>query len=368
MTNTISSRQRNYGIDLLRILAAFFVVTLHTMIQGGLENATVPESHQYYISQCLISICYCAVNLFGIISGYVNYTHDEKKYTFSGQLGSYFVLWLEVVFYNVFLTLFYIMVHPEVADYSDLLPMFTPIYSQHFWYFSAYTVLHFLIPVITTGIRYCSGQIVIPLLIIILVLFTPLESNKLVFQANNGYSFLWLLVLYIIGATLKKYRIPEKIPSSIAVIGILVIYSILIAIRCNGPVWFVLGRYVVASFTNQFTYPLHLYVAILYVILFSKLNPGKFLQKIILFSAPASFAVYLANVQYFVWEYGLHQRVTAWAGSSVPGLLGRVCGFSVFFIAVITVLDYFRRTLFRILKVQHLAHWILQPVDKMFKH
>jgi len=65
------SSQRNYGIDLLRLVAAFYIVVLHAINQGGILAAANPFSHQDFTCRALLLVSYCAVNSFGIGSGYV---------------------------------------------------------------------------------------------------------------------------------------------------------------------------------------------------------------------------------------------------------------------------------------------------------
>ena len=46
-------QKRNYGIDLLRVVAMFFVIVLHALNQGGLIDIIAPDSIQYpYVLMC----------------------------------------------------------------------------------------------------------------------------------------------------------------------------------------------------------------------------------------------------------------------------------------------------------------------------
>ena len=50
----LSVRQRNYGIDFLKLIAAFFVIVLHTINQGGVYAATTQDSYQNYLCKLLL--------------------------------------------------------------------------------------------------------------------------------------------------------------------------------------------------------------------------------------------------------------------------------------------------------------------------
>ena len=63
--------QRNRGIDLLRMAAMWMVVILHILNKGGVLGATAPLSVGCETARLLEIAAYCAVNCYGLISGYV---------------------------------------------------------------------------------------------------------------------------------------------------------------------------------------------------------------------------------------------------------------------------------------------------------
>lgn len=76
-----STDKRNYGIDLLRMVAMFMVVILHVLGQGGVLAKTAGLKN--HIAWLLETGAYCAVDCFAIISGFVSYTDKEKTYRYS---------------------------------------------------------------------------------------------------------------------------------------------------------------------------------------------------------------------------------------------------------------------------------------------
>lgn len=60
---------RNYGIEILRIIAMLMIVLLH-VVGGSLQYAE-SGSNKYYILWFFEIMSYCAVNCFGIITGYI---------------------------------------------------------------------------------------------------------------------------------------------------------------------------------------------------------------------------------------------------------------------------------------------------------
>lgn len=126
--------QRNYGIDFLRLVSAFYIIILHTIYQGGIYYCVIPGSAQEKICQVLLSVFYCAVNMFGIISGYVGYFDSEKDYKFK----NYILLWIQVVFYGIVITCCGRGLFPAVDSNSWLLHTIFPL---HLYAVVLYTML-----------------------------------------------------------------------------------------------------------------------------------------------------------------------------------------------------------------------------------
>jgi surface polysaccharide O-acyltransferase-like enzyme len=94
--NTVvtNKKQRQSGIELLRILAAMGVVVLHynnPMIGGGLTYAKGINSALLYLLEALFV---CAVNLFVLINGYFDINHQSR------DLIKPLRLIVEVIFFN----------------------------------------------------------------------------------------------------------------------------------------------------------------------------------------------------------------------------------------------------------------------------
>ena len=100
-------QRRHYGIDLLRICSMLMIVTLHVLSQGGLLRMAQPTDLNYAVGWAVEIACYCAVNCYGLISGYVGVMGRMRL---SRILG----MWLQVVFYAVGSGLIEVLVSPIV--------------------------------------------------------------------------------------------------------------------------------------------------------------------------------------------------------------------------------------------------------------
>ena len=99
--------QRNRGIDLLRMTAMWMVVILHILNKGGVLAAAAPLSAGQGTARLLETAAYCAVNCYGLISGYVGV---QRRFRYSGALA----LWLRVAFYTLGITAVFACLMPGV--------------------------------------------------------------------------------------------------------------------------------------------------------------------------------------------------------------------------------------------------------------
>ncbi len=83
-----------YGIDLLRLIAMFMITVLHCVNQFSslLKSNTLLEGK--ILAYALESICYCGVDCFALISGYLLIYSQVK-------LAKLFNLWFTCIFYSI---------------------------------------------------------------------------------------------------------------------------------------------------------------------------------------------------------------------------------------------------------------------------
>ena len=149
--------------------------------------------------------CYPALNCFGLISGIVGYA----KFKFSNLI----YIWFTVFFYSISISSYLFIIKNGINEKSIILSLF-PILIKRHWYFNAYFYMYLLLPFINFGINSLN-RIFHKNSIIFFIFFysfyyliakiVDIDSN---FNfLNDGYSSLWLILLYIIGANFGKYII-----------------------------------------------------------------------------------------------------------------------------------------------------------------
>lgn len=208
--------KRNYSLDLLRLLAMFMIVILHTLGHGGLLYSTVPYSSTYYAAWFIESLALCAVNCYGILSGY---TGVDGHYRYSNII----TLWLQVLLYSVGIT-FLLAGIGKLELTPDIIKIACfPVMHGEYWYFTAYVGLFFMIPIINNALNAMKQHQVKALYVTCIIFYclfpTYFRTDPFVF--SGGYNFVWLVILYIIGACIKKGKLFSSIPFWICALGYL---------------------------------------------------------------------------------------------------------------------------------------------------
>lgn len=339
--------ERNYGIDLLRIIAMLYVVILHCLGNGGLLANCQGNTLQHDIAWAMETWSYCAVDLFAMISGYVCYTEAAKKI----KVSSYTKMWLQVVFYSLVITWIAYLINPEIVTVQDFIYSFFPVTQNSYWYFTAYTGLFIVMPLLNAALRNCSKEYLKKLFTLILIFFVLLETVFFVGDTNSGYSFVWLVLMYLLGAIIKKCDIGKNISPIVAFIGIV----ILTAGTCMWKLWGyhfeIFGRLLIRDFLISYTSPTIVGAAILYIIGVSKIKFPRILQKIIGFLAPGTFAVYLIYNHKFVNGYVVTGKFAHLSTVPVWQMMGVVLGFAFAFVLGSVLIDRLRMLLFKVCRV-----------------
>ena len=336
-------QKRNYGIDSLRLIAMFMVVLLHVLGQGGILSATKgfknAEVWFWEIS------AYCAVDCYAIISGFVGYSEIEKKYPYE----KFLKFWLQVFTYSFGITLIMFLIKPELVGIKELFLSIFPIASKQYWYASSYAALFFLIPWINKLVRSCSKKEISSLVFTLMAVFSVygMCTNTIwdSFSLAGGYSVIWLVILYIIGAWMKKCDIPNRLKNKKLIIGtigfILFIWCIRIVVSESAISWIFVG------YTNI----MMVFIAFALVCIYSKISLGKRIQRFVKCFSPAAFGVYLIHTNLVIFNNILAGAFT-WIADIPSGLIS-ICVviLSLIIFAVCLLIEKVRLSVFRVLKI-----------------
>jgi len=147
MREVLKKKEKNCGIELLRLVSMLMIVLLHTLGEGGLLS--IINGVNYKIGWLLEIISYSAVNVFALITGFVNYSDEDKKFSYS----KYIFFWVPICFYSVINYVIISWYTTKSINLILLIKSFFPVLFAKYWYVNAYTGLFFLIPWINKLIR-----------------------------------------------------------------------------------------------------------------------------------------------------------------------------------------------------------------------
>ena len=198
---------RNYGIDLARIVFMYMVCIQHIIGQGGILDACIKGSIQYNVYYSIDIFATCAVDGFALISGYMA-SNKPNRYE------KIIDMWFQAFFYSAILTQVLTLTgYDSVLTLKEYIKCIMPVTFKSFWYFTAYFCLFFSMPILNGFIFSMDKRDSKMTIAIMFILFSVMGTLGDPFTSNGGYSAIWLMVLYILGALARCLGILEKTKS-----------------------------------------------------------------------------------------------------------------------------------------------------------
>lgn len=277
------SRNINYGIHALRILAMFFICLLHASSPGGVVG-TLPSPNLFCnaLSAAELVVANAGVNLFMLITGYVCILSTWKAKRIVR-------LWLQVVFY----TLAGILFGVGLWNPHDLYPI--PLASGY-WYFTAYVGLFFLIPFLNeylTAINKKRFQHLLAVIVVTCSLICPHINGTTV----HGCGIIWMIVMYLTGAFVRLH-LTKDVANRFYLMAYCGLTAVQIAVySAKNYMEVKLGTSITLPVVEFGSVSIFTYAnSVLLFIWFSRLNIRcGLLRKVLTFAAPMTFAVYLIH-------------------------------------------------------------------------
>lgn len=341
-------KTRDVPIDLLRVIATVLVILLHVLGQGGVLKSTAPTGINYWIAWFLEIGAYCAVNCFALISGYVMVNKTVKMKNIIG-------LWFQALFYSLLITLLFVAFIPVCRDKIDWVCVFLPITGKQWWYLSSYFVLFFAMPLLNSAVKHLPRQTLKKILIVILFGVGCIDCfvKKDAFAIKNGYSAIWLMIVYLFGAYIRRYDVKQQFTarkSLLAFFG-----TILFTFLCKLSIYGISGRAgTLALYENRLvSYPsITIVLAAIFLLLFClNLKIGRWGERIIGFFAPAALGVYLIHVHPLVFNLVIKDACVLFAQQAPWLMVLCVIGAVAAILVLCTLIERLRIGLFNWIKV-----------------
>jgi len=325
---------RNYGIDLAKWFSMLMVVVLHNLLNGGvLSRSTLSFNNLAY--WWLENIAIVGVNIFALISGYLIVNRPVK-------LRRLVRLWYIVLFWSV-VTTGIVMILTKHWVTISFIKSFFPVILGRYWYFNAYIALCLLLPFINAGIKELTQKQLER--IIIALLFFAMTSGMLGhFFVQDGYSALWLVVMYLIGAYSKITAFDVKRISNRQLTVICIVMTLIS----------LLGEIVSIEFIGHsdvwlvYNSPMVVIESVAIFMLFTRVEVRNVrLQKYLTRFTPLTFSVYLIDSNHAFYGFVTHSAFSFIRNQNIIIGYAIMIMASVGMFAVFMLCEYWRTRLFR---------------------
>ena len=362
---------RNMGVELFRVVAMLMVVYLHMTGYGGVLKASSPLSLNYKITLFIQVFTYCAVNCYALISGFAN-----VKTNFKFRRIVY--LWVETVFLITALNAVMHFFVPSVTVeskwwWSGLFPLA----HKELWYLCAYFFMFPLIPMLNKGLLSMKRwQHIVTIVMLQMPIVFRLFINKDNYVLSNGYSAMWLVCLYVIGAYFRIYGAPKwakpfvTLPVCVLAAGVAFAYKLIPEMRVAAGTMADKDKwYVERGLLINYLSPCMIIMSVMLLLFFMQINVrGKVFKSIILTLAKATWGVFALHVSspYWytpkLWEY--FPKVAAYAPAK---MIFAFLGAGLVMYLALSVVSIAQHYLFRFLRVNMGIDWVSDRLVRLME-
>lgn len=275
-------KQREAGIELLRVVLMFMIVCFH-LFSFYIQETFYVNQPLYITKLAFTCLTVMGVDCFVFISGYFGMKFKLKQVI---------SLVIQALFYSYICLILFTSFSNIPINNQEFIKYFFPISSSMWWFLSAYILLYFISPFINIGINNISKN---QFQIILIGFFYFNCISNFIFDLHFGGDFLNFIFIYLLGRYINTYQLELK--KSV----ILFLFSVIIMFLLN---------YLIGSYSNKpllvisrYTSPLTIFSAVSLFFVFKNL---KIKYSWPLFIAPLCFGVYLLHFNYFTWNGIIH--------------------------------------------------------------
>lgn len=354
LINSIEAKQkRNYGVDLLKIIAMINIINLHINRNSKLLDLN-PFDQRYKQVYLLQIFSYWPVNTFGLISGLIGF----KKYKFSNII----YLWFEYFYYSIFFSIYLYM--KQSLHLKILLLSFFPLGIKRYWYVNAYFFMYLLLPFITSSIILLDRNKFTKLILYYFIMYSLYHTLLMyLLRGTNydfsdyGYSSIWIIHLYIIGSYIGRFNANKLLIPKIFLFIIFILSSYI----TFEYTYYINTKYKFAvNILLNYLSPTIIIQALALIFLFSnmKIN-NNYIKKLLQFLIPLNFNVALIHHRVFSFKIPIIAKFFNYIRLlSFKYLFFKIYGISIIIYCFCAFFDYFRYILFKIFRVKKICNYI----------
>jgi surface polysaccharide O-acyltransferase-like enzyme len=185
-------------------------------------------------------------------------------------------------------------------------------------------------------------------------------ANKVgdAFSMRKGYSLIWIIILYIVGAWMNRCNIMKCFKIRELLMGLIICILFTWAVKILAP------QIIVGDMLVNYTSFTIVYNAIALVGIFSKIKLKLCVKKVVAWLKPATFGVYLIHAHPLIFEYLIEDAFSLIAYSSWWLLVVYVLLYSFGIFMVCLVIEMCRLSIFKLLKINKLTEIIDSRIVK----
>ena len=262
-------KERESGIELLRIIAIFLVIGVHALYYGHFFDMAKAAGGHVFSSTLLFKFATrSAVNIFVMISGFfmVHSSFNVKK-----ALKRTSDTYIKILFYSVVLTVIFLILGPKYCMYGNsVMPTVSmigkglfPITGQVWYFLSNYLFLCILSPFINLCVQKITKKeyaLLLGVLTFIISIWmniysiTPFKKWVLLFgygDMTGGKNIFFFVYLYLIGGFIGRFQKKRERPNFLYLLlaGASLIINYLLYTRLNKSIGY---REIAMNYTNLF--------------------------------------------------------------------------------------------------------------------
>ena len=351
--NLIYQSKRNYGIDLLKMLAMVNIINLHINRVSKLLKIS-PKNPKYRQIFRLQTFSFWPVDAFGLISGIIGY----KRYKFANLI----YLWFESLYYSIVLSIY--LYSKSLLNSRQLFMSIFPLGIHRLWYVNAYFFMYLLLPFIINSINIIDKKSFTKIIQWYFIMYSfyhklnEFNGGKNNYDfVNNGYSSIWIVTLFIIGGYIGRFYINNPLFSKFS---FLIIY-LLSSFFTSEFIFFSLKKYNISeTIFMRYNSPTIIIQAISLIFFFSNLNiQYKFLRKVIFFFTPLNFNVTLIHLRIFYFKTRMITKFFNYVRElNAKFLFFKIYGLSLLIYFICAFFDYFRYLVFKNIKIKNFCYYL----------
>lgn len=358
-----SKKVRQSNFELMRILSMLMIVMWHALRgdnHGNVINNCGRESLKL-IFESMMFIMVVHVNSYVLLSGYFQV---KNKFKMSKLLRNIDMVW----FYRVAIMIFLIVINVWHPTHIEIFRNIFPIDMGFYWFMDVYILLYCISPFLNKYIEKSNQKELKKIIIVLFILFSviPYITGLKAFY-NDGYCLYNFILLYFIGAYLRKYPIQESyIFKNITknLFQIICVFIFFVCALCN----FLLARFAnsITSFSNilneignnlnifslLYSNPIVIIQTVAYFCFFETLNfKNKFINKV----SSLTLGVYLIHnniqIRHHIYKWLKIDNGVIYSYKFIPYVLLMV----LLIYVVCSIIEWIRQVIFKFIYERKLS-------------